>query len=806
MLAAGNAPPTTVTALGPSDINVHPSLQPHQQLGGAFSGRSLSDPPMAAPFGYPGSAGSSFNNESMSEVSEKTQRFQDAAFSLSLTSQPSAGDGQGQGQGSSVTWSSLDGIPRSTSVSSAPPAAVNWQPSPSDGILHSTQQGGTLLNGSTMHHSSSTGPTLPGSMHPGNGSMGGSLGLAGNGRAPFMPPANNGLHSSVGGLTPVQQQRLQQQLFLQQQQQQQQIQQKVAGSFGQGNVVQVAAQAAQAAHALRQQALLRQQQQSQNSLLLQQALLNGANAQRGYHMQQQQMLGAGMRPGSNSMGVAPGISQNPMSALLGSQNNTAFGGNAVSQALQSQQQQLLLAQALRGQQEQQHPALQRTPSQLQSEALIAMQQQQQGGLARPMMPPHGAAHLSPTDQLQAFAQIGLLNKSIPGLNSQQQAALLSALQTNVTGPMLRGVGPQQQQSFGPRAPQYPLTQAQRPPMGGVQLETNHQQNLLALALAQQQQQQQQQMFGLQEGLPRGPSSQSGFAGMTGGPVRPQVGGVNTGMGGMGSASLPGSRDQAADPIQTLQDIGRTLSQLGITVEAAVNAGLLGGLSASDVRIVAEAHRVDVETRNNVHVNRINAPSPFDPQGKMLQDAALPQQRAFFGHGMRSNETNGPSSAPNPSSPAGSVGGASVVSAPARPQAFGPGSQNGNSDETSIPDDDDAAVDALLADIEDASGPIERGGNRENTAVDEAAIKAKMEELAAQFDAAQYGFFGGNGVLPVGMKSRETPEELLAPLEGQNDDVKPANDGIRSLESFLPDDLNAKLDGIHVRGLEGTDPG
>lgn len=53
---------------------------------------------------------------------------------------------------------------------------------------------------------------------------------------------------------------------------------------------------------------------------------------------------------------------------------------------------------------------------------------------------------------------------------------------------------------------------------------------------------------------------------------------------------------AVNPVKTLQEIGRTLSELGITVEVAVNAGLLGGLSASDVRIVAEAHRVENELK------------------------------------------------------------------------------------------------------------------------------------------------------------------------------------------------------------------
>lgn len=48
------------------------------------------------------------------------------------------------------------------------------------------------------------------------------------------------------------------------------------------------------------------------------------------------------------------------------------------------------------------------------------------------------------------------------------------------------------------------------------------------------------------------------------------------------------------PHRPPQDIGRTLAQLNITVDSAVNAGLLGGLSASDVRIVGDAHNQELE--------------------------------------------------------------------------------------------------------------------------------------------------------------------------------------------------------------------
>ncbi len=44
--------------------------------------------------------------------------------------------------------------------------------------------------------------------------------------------------------------------------------------------------------------------------------------------------------------------------------------------------------------------------------------------------------------------------------------------------------------------------------------------------------------------------------------------------------------QAARAVLT--EIGRTLAQLGITVENAVNAGLLGGLSAADIRVSTAA--------------------------------------------------------------------------------------------------------------------------------------------------------------------------------------------------------------------------
>lgn len=62
--------------------------------------------------------------------------------------------------------------------------------------------------------------------------------------------------------------------------------------------------------------------------------------------------------------------------------------------------------------------------------------------------------------------------------------------------------------------------------------------------------------------------------------------------GLACSSQPPGADQFL--LAWVQDIGRTLAQLNITVDSAVNAGLLGGLSASDVRIVGDAHSQEVE--------------------------------------------------------------------------------------------------------------------------------------------------------------------------------------------------------------------
>lgn len=45
----------------------------------------------------------------------------------------------------------------------------------------------------------------------------------------------------------------------------------------------------------------------------------------------------------------------------------------------------------------------------------------------------------------------------------------------------------------------------------------------------------------------------------------------------------------------LVELGKTLAQLGISVESAARAGLLGGLSASDVTVLSDAHSREKRT-------------------------------------------------------------------------------------------------------------------------------------------------------------------------------------------------------------------
>jgi len=127
-------------------------------------------------------------------------------------------------------WSSLDGIPR--------PAPTSWHPSPSDGILQSSQAyppaaavpqrpGSTgpsaslplthlTLGGDFPHHGSM--PHLGGAQAQGGAAA--AAALAAHQRSQSVPPPQ-GLAAELAGLTPAQQQLLQQHLLMQQQQQQQ---------------------------------------------------------------------------------------------------------------------------------------------------------------------------------------------------------------------------------------------------------------------------------------------------------------------------------------------------------------------------------------------------------------------------------------------------------------------------------------------------------------------------------------------------------------------------------------------------------
>jgi hypothetical protein len=786
------------------------------------------------------------------------------------------------------TWSSMDGIPRS--------ASYNWQPSPSDGILQSTQpflsaqQQAPAGGGPPRSLSQSLDGGFPraGSLPPLNTGINGA-GQPGIGaqhsRSNSLPQGlPNGFNqAALGALTPAQQQLLQQQLLLQQQQQQKMGAMQngfngINAGVGQNQGLAGLQAAAAAQAALQQQALLRQQQQQrqqqqaqQNNLLLQQALLaqsaggnnaallNALNVQQrgiggagglGNGLQQQQQQG--MRQGAGAPG---GLNQAAINALLSAQLSGNANNAAIQQALQAQQQQnnlnaqqqLLMAQlrangnnlngmngAGRGGIGMQQQQQQRPVGQLQSEALIAMQRQQAGigaGAAGMNRLGSGALNgmgpggmLSP-DQLAAMAQLGLLNKPAGAgglgglnnaagggaLNAQQQAALLNALQG---GNALRAPPqqfqqrlPQQQQQFG--LPQQPSQSNQRP-LAPPQLDAT-QQSLLAAALAHHQQQNHHQM----RPAPQAPRPNLNPGNLAGIGALGNVGGNN---------NAGGAAAAAADPIQTLQDIGRTLAQLGITVEAAVNAGLLGGLSASDVRIVAEAHRQDMENRGGGggggngnaprggQMNPSGGPSPFLSGGGMnLQQPnnmglgtnatqafaaqlggganRVTYQHNSMGGGIGINMSsssnassafasggNGANSAPNPSSPAGSVGGASVASAPARPEATVTSSIAGDEDE----------VDQLLSEIdEESNGGINRKGA---VPIDEAAIKAKVEEMAKEFDATQYGFFGNSSsIMSAEGSDAGDAAALLTALETA---ASAGRDGLP--DSLLPDDLAEKL--------------
>lgn len=193
------------------------------------------------------------------------------------------------------------------------------------------------------------------------------------------------------------------------------------------------------------------------------------------------------------------------------------------------------------------------------------------------MPQAGGGGIAGTglsaEQLLQLQQLGLLNKpaapvaapAAPGgsMTAQQQAALLSALQAGGQHKSLSpnlGASLQLQQRAGP-----PGLANGAAFLGQAQQAA---QQLQRVPTPQQQQQLQQANLLAALGGQRPPLPPQQAA------RPPAVAGALAGLGGR-----PGG-DGQSDPIQTLQDIGKTLAQLNITVEAAVNAGLLGGLSAS----------------------------------------------------------------------------------------------------------------------------------------------------------------------------------------------------------------------------------
>lgn len=199
-----------------------------------------------------------------------------------------------------------------------------------------------------------------------------------------------------------------------------------------------------------------------------------------------------------------------------------------------------------------------------------------------------------------------------------------------------------------------------------------------------------------------------------------------------SPMLNTSGEKPSNPIQTLQDIGKTLSNLGISVEAAVNAGLLGGLSAADVRIVSDAHRLSTESKMPEGEKSVHANST-------MSNHIAAYMKEHGSHLARSSSVPGNASAPAPGSPAGSVGGMSTASLPV----------NLNVAPTSPAEKKSNSEDLLLDQMVQSDNEKQ---NAVKNSFDEDWVKAKVESSMANFDAGQYGFFGigdnptGDGII------------------------------------------------------------
>ena len=193
------------------------------------------------------------------------------------------------------------------------------------------------------------------------------------------------------------------------------------------------------------------------------------------------------------------------------------------------------------------------------------------------------------EQLLQLQQLGVLGKPATApaaaaagpMTAQQQAALLNALQASGQP---KGLPPNL--AAGLQLQQQQQQRAGGPPglaNGAAFLGQQSTQQMQQRPVHQQHQHQHQQH---QQQLQQASLQQANLLAALGGggqrpPLAPQQGGARVPAGALGAA-LGGRAggDGQSDPIQTLQDIGKTLAQLNITVEAAVNAGLLGGLSAS----------------------------------------------------------------------------------------------------------------------------------------------------------------------------------------------------------------------------------
>ena len=201
-------------------------------------------------------------------------------------------------------------------------------------------------------------------------------------------------------------------------------------------------------------------------------------------------------------------------------------------------------------------------------------------------------------------------------------------------------------------------------------------------------------------------------------------------GGRPTAGVASRTNGITNPIHTLQEIGRTLFNLGISVEGAVNAGLLGGLSASDVKVVVEAYRIENDLRSRRTAQHVYAERQSHATSAPRNFATMPHSSSY-----------GNLSAPNPSSPAGSTGNVSTGSLPMNLTHL---PKSPTSKSTSVADENDSLLDQIVG-----------TDTPELPKVSEEAIRAKVNDSAvSSFDATQYGFFGDSSAEQDTLESLE----------------------------------------------------